>query len=75
MLEVSYILAFFGAVFLLAAAAAWLRIARSPSETEDAAARAGIDSRRVKSAAIATAIAFAFSGVAAILGMVGWLLR
>ena len=75
MYDASYIVAFFGALFLLAAAAAWWKIARDPKEKEAAAAHIGIDSRRVKSAAVATAIAFGLSGVAAILAVLGWFLR
>lgn len=71
----SYLVAFLGALFLLAAAAAWWKIARDPQEEEDAAARVGIGSRRMKSAAIATAIAFGLSGVAAMLAVVDWFIR
>ena len=74
MRELSYIVALFSGVFLLAAATAWWRVVREP-EQEATAGRIGIDSRRVKSAARTTAIAFALSGVAAILAVVDWFVR
>lgn len=74
MREVSYVIAFFGALVLLAAAAAWWKVV-SETEEEPTAGRVGIHSQRVKSAARATAIAFALSGVAAIVAVVDWFIR
>ena len=73
MREVSYVVAFFGALFLLAAAAAWWKVV-SETEEESAVGRPG-HSQRVKSAARATAIAFALSGIAAIVAVVDWFMR
>lgn len=74
MREISYVVAFFGAVLLLAAAGAWWKIVREPEQDSTGAPR-GIDSRSVRSAAKATAIAFCLSGVAAILAVLDWFLR
>ena len=74
MREVSYVVAFFGAIFLLAAAAAWWKVVSEP-EREPTEKRVEIDSRRVRSAAKATAIAFCLSGVAAILAVLDWFFR
>ena len=73
MREISYAVAFLGAIFLLAAAAAWWKVVSEP-EHEPTEGRVGIDSRRVKAAAKTTAIAFCLSGLAAILAVVGWFL-
>ena len=74
MRELSYVAAFFSALFLLAAAAAWWKVVREP-EHEPMEGRVGIDSHRVKEAAKATAIAFCLSGVAAILAVLDWFIR
>ena len=74
MREISYVVAFFAALVLLAAAAAWWKVISEP-EQETTEGRIGIDSRRVKAAAKATAIAFGFSGIAALLAVIGWFLR
>lgn len=70
----SYIVALCGALFLLAAAVAWWKVVNEP-EDEPTAGRDGIDSRRVKAAARITAIAFALSGLAAIVAVLDWMLR
>ena len=74
MREISYVVALLGALFLLAAAAAWWKVVREP-EPEATKGRVGVDSRRVKAAATATAIAFGLCGVAAIIGVVDWFIR
>ncbi len=74
MRELSYVVALFSGLFLLVAAAAWWKVVSEP-EQEATEGRTGIDSRRVKSAARMTAVAFALSGVAALLAVVGWFLR
>lgn len=74
MRDLSYVLALLAGVFLLAAAISWWRIVREP-EQEATEGRIGIDSRRVKSAAKTTAIAFGLSGLAAITAVVGWFIR
>ena len=74
MRELSYIVAFFSALVLLAAAAAWWKVV-SETEEEPTAGRVGVHSKRVKAAARATAIAFALSGLAALLAVIDWFLR
>ena len=74
MREISYILALLAGVFLIAAAISWWRVVREP-EQEATEGRVGIDSRRVKSAGKTTAIAFALSGLAAIVAVVSWSIR
>lgn len=74
MRELSYVIAFFGAVVLLAAAAAWWKVV-SETEEEPTAGRVGVHSQRVKAAARVTAIAFALSGAAAIVAVVDWFIR
>jgi hypothetical protein len=74
MREAAYIAAFFAGLFLLVAAAAWWRVVREP-EQEPTAGRIEIDSRRVRSAAMATAIAFGLSAVAAIAAVLDWIFR
>lgn len=72
MLQIAYAFAFFGAAFLLVAAAAWWKIARTPEKEEAIAVHSFLlDSRRVRSAAMATAVAFGLSGIAAILAILG----
>jgi hypothetical protein len=74
MREISYVIAFFGAISLLAAAAGWWKVV-SETEEEPTAGRVGIHSQRVKSAAKLTAIAFALSGLAALVAVVGFFVR
>jgi hypothetical protein len=74
MRELSYVIAFFAAIFLLAAAAAWWRVISEP-ETEASEGRVEIDSQRVRAAARATAIALGLSGVAALVAVIGWFIR
>ena len=74
MRSLSYVIALFSAFFLLAAAAAWWKVVNE-TEEEPTAGRVGVHSRRVKSAALATAIAFGLSGVAALLAVVDWFMR
>lgn len=71
---VSYVIAFVGGLVLLAAAAAWWKVV-SETEEEPTAGRVGVHSERVKAAARVTAIAFALSGVAAIVAVVDWFMR
>jgi hypothetical protein len=73
MREVSYVIALLGALVLLAAAAAWWRVYTRASEAE--ARAAGIDTRLFGWAAMLTSIAFAVSGLAAVLAVVSWFLR
>jgi len=70
LLQLVYIFSFLGAVFLLVAAAAWWKIARTPEKEEAVAGHPLLDSRRVRTAAMTTAIAFCLSGVAAILAII-----
>ena len=73
MREVSYILAFAGGLLLLAAAIVWWRVY---TEAREAKARAaGIDSHLFHSAAMLTSVAFAVTGVAAIVAVVSWVGR
>jgi hypothetical protein len=74
MREASYVIAFFGGLVLLAAAWAWWKVVSEPEE-EPTEGRVGVHSKRVKGAARATAIAFALSGLAAILGVADWFMR
>ena len=74
MRELSYIIALMGGLVLLVAAAAWWKVVREP-EPESKEGRDGLDSRRVKAAARTTAIAFALSGLAAIVAVVDWFMR
>ena len=74
MQQVAYIAAFFAALFLLVAGAAWWKVVRE-TEQESTVGRVEIDSRRVRSAAMATAIAFGLSGLAAIAAVLDWFLR
>lgn len=68
MTDLSYVVALFGGVFLIAAGAVWWRVYTEAKEAE--ARAAGIDSRMIRSAAMLTSLAFGVSGVAAILGLV-----
>ena len=72
--EISYVVAFLAGLFLIAAAISWWRVVREP-EQEPTEGRVSIDSKRVKSAARTTSIAFGLSGVAAILAALDWMLR
>jgi hypothetical protein len=73
MRDASFIVAIFGALFLLCAAGVWWKVVRKPGDrTPD---RAGVDSPRAKSAAMAVVIAFALSGLAAVLAIIGWVAR
>ncbi len=74
MREASYAIAFFGGLLLLAAASAWWKVV-SETEEEPTEGRVGVHSKRVKDAARLTAIAFALSGLAAILAVVDWFMR
>ena len=71
---ISGIVALCGALFLIAAAAAWWKVVNEP-EQEPTAGRVGVDSKRVKAAARITAVAFVLSGVAAILAVLDWATR
>ena len=73
MREVSYLVALVGGLFLIAAAAVWWRVYTDAGETK--AREAGIDTRLLRSAAMLTSLAFAITGLAAILAVVGWFLR
>ena len=70
----SYIVALCGALFLIAAAAAWWKVVNEPEE-EPTKGRVGVDSRRVKAAARITAIAFVLSGLAAIIAVLDFMIR
>lgn len=73
MREVSYVVALVGGLFLIAAAVVWWRVY---SEAREAKARAaGINSPLFGSAAMLTSVAFAISGLAAILAVVSWFIR
>ena len=74
MRDISYFIGFFGALFLLAAAFAWWKVV-TETEQEPTSGRVQVDSRRVRSAAVATSIALGLSGLAAILAIVDWFLR
>ncbi len=65
MLQIAHVFAFFAAAVLLVAGAAWLIIARTPEKEEAVAGHPLLDSRRVRSAAMAMAVAFGLSVVAA----------
>jgi hypothetical protein len=74
MRALSNIVALCGALFLIAAAVAWWKVVTEP-EHEPTAGRVGVDSRRVKAAARITAAAFLFSGLAAIIAVLDWIIR
>ena len=71
---VSNLLALCGALFLIAAAAAWWKVVSEPEE-EPTKGRDGVDSKRVKAAARITAVAFLLSGLAAIVAVLDWAIR
>jgi hypothetical protein len=75
MLTMVYLFAFFGAVSLLVAAASWWKIARTPEKEEDVPGHPLLDSQRVRTAALMTAVAFCLSGVAAILAIIDLFVR
>ena len=70
----SNLVALCGALFLIAAAAAWWKVVNEP-EQEPTDGRVGVDSKRVKAAARITAVAFLLSGVAAIVAVLDWATR
>ena len=73
MRDASYMVAFFGALILLAAAGAWWMIFRHPDKRPVGRGEPRApESRRVKAAAIASVIAFGVCAVAAVLAVVGW---
>ena len=74
MRTIGNLLALCSAAFLIAAAAAWWKVVNEP-EAEPTAGRTGVDSKRVKSAARITAIAFLLSGLAAIFAVLDWATR
>ena len=71
MLVVVHIVAFFGALALSAAAVAWWKVVRFPTKGPEAE-RQGLDSRRIETAALTSAIAFGLCAVAALLAIVRW---
>ena len=71
---ISSLVALCGALFLIAAAAAWWKVVNEP-EQEPMEGRVGVDSKRVKAAARMTAVAFVLSGVAAIVAVLDWAVR
>ena len=74
MRDLSFMVAFLGGLFLLAAANAWWKIYRKPrGDLTDAMDTPA--SPRLKSAGFLTAVALGLSGLAAILGVVGWWIR
>ncbi|HXH53288.1 MAG TPA: hypothetical protein VNH53_07660 [Sphingomicrobium sp.] len=68
MRDVSYVVAIFGALFLVIAAVALWRIARKPDERPPTAK----DNRRSSSAALVVVVAFLLSAIAAIVAILGW---
>ena len=73
MRDASFIVAVFGALFLLCAAGVWWKVVGKPGDWIPD--RAGIDSPRAKSAAMAVVIAFGLSSAAAVLAVIGWVIR
>ena len=71
MREMSYVIAFFGAPPCSGRGL----VEGCETEEEPIAGRVGIHSQRVKSAAKLTAIAFALSGLAAIVAVLGFFVR
>lgn len=69
MREASYIIALFGALFLVVAIVAWLRIFR----TSDQQMVSKQGSRRSNPAAMAVVVAFLLCLVAAFVAVVGWI--
>jgi hypothetical protein len=73
MREISYVVALLGGLILIAAAAVWWRVYTEASEAK--ARASGIDTRLFGSAAMLTSLAFAVTGAAAILAVIGWFIR
>lgn len=74
MRDISYIVAFFAALFLFTAAVAWSKIYRDPKG--DLTVGGGeLDPKRMRSAARLTAAAFGLCGLAAFLAVLDWFLR
>ncbi|HUG46720.1 MAG TPA: hypothetical protein VMK31_09470 [Sphingomicrobium sp.] len=68
MRDVSYVVALFGVLFLIAAAFAWWRIYQKPAEKPPTAK----DSKRADSAAMFIIVAFLLTALAAILAVLRW---
>ena len=70
--DISYVVAFFAALFLFTTAVAWSKIYRDPGGDLTVG---GLDSKRVRSAARLTAISFGLCGLAALFAVIDWFLR
>lgn len=66
-----YIVAFLGALFLIASGWAWWRIYRNP---QDDLTIGGLESVRLKTAAMLTGISLGLSGLAALGAIIAWFL-
>ena len=74
MRDISYVVAFFAALFLFTAAAAWWKIYRDPKD-DLTVGGTQLDPKRMRSAARITAGAFGLCGLAAFLAVLDWFLR
>ena len=74
MRDISYVVAFFAALFLFTAAAAWWKIYQDPKD-DLTVGGAELDAKRMRSAARLTAAAFGMCGLAAFLAVLDWFLR
>lgn len=75
MRDISYVVAFFAALFLFTAAVAWSKIYRNPKTDLTTGGGDEPDSKRLKSAAMLTAVSFGLSGLAASLAVMDWFFR
>ena len=74
MRDISYVVAFFAALFLFTAAAAWWKIYQDPKD-DLTVGGTELDPKRMRSAARLTAAAFGLCGLAAFLAVLDWFLR
>jgi hypothetical protein len=75
MRELSYVIALIAGLVAIAAAAAWLKIVRNPKNDLTAGGGGKPTTRRLRRASALVAIALGLSGVAAVVAVVGSVLR
>jgi hypothetical protein len=71
MLLVLHVVAFFGALVLFAAAIAWWKVIRFPTDQAEPGGH-NLDLRRIETAARTTAIAFGLCAVAGLMAVAAW---